>query len=213
MKILSINNAFEPSTAVFAEDKKIIFSIMRLPAPDRTNDLLFLINEFLKETSTSIKDIDIFSVVYGPGSFTGTRIGVVDLKIIAHILKKPIVPINSLELIAFDALNIINVVIPAGRKEYFIGKFKNGFRTEKDRIISENYLKKLKDTVVSPFVVIASIVGNENFRLTEIIPENLLRITLKKISANEILNEPLKLNPVYLRAVDVIFKKYDNGKN
>jgi tRNA threonylcarbamoyladenosine biosynthesis protein TsaB len=213
MKILSINNAFEPSTAVFAEDKKIIFSIMRLPAPDRTNDLLFLINEFLKETSTSIKDIDIFSVVYGPGSFTGTRIGVVDLKIIAHILKKPIVPINSLELIAFDALNIINVVIPAGRKEYFIGKFKNGFRTEKDRIISENYLKKLKGTVVSPFVVIASIVGNENFRLTEIIPENLLRITLKKISANEILNEPLKLNPVYLRAVDVIFKKYDNGKN
>lgn len=213
MKILSINNAFEPSIAVFAEDKKIIFSITRLLVPDRTNDLLFLVNEFLKETSASIKDIDIFSVVYGPGSFTGTRIGVVDLKIIAHVLKKSIVPINSLELIAFDTLNIINAVIPAGRKEYFIGKFKNGLRIEKDRIISENYLKKLKDTVVSPFRAIASMVGNENFRLTEITPENLISITLKKTFDNEVLNEPLKLNPIYLRAVDAIFKKYDNGKN
>jgi tRNA threonylcarbamoyladenosine biosynthesis protein TsaB len=48
----------------------------------------------------TIKDIDLFAVVSGPGSFTGLRIGLSTVKAFAAIGKRPVVAITSLEVLA-----------------------------------------------------------------------------------------------------------------
>ena len=45
-------------------------------------------------------DIDAFIVVSGPGSFTGLRVGLAAIKALAEILRKPIVPVSLLEVVA-----------------------------------------------------------------------------------------------------------------
>src|SRR5579864_6726336 len=45
-------------------------------------------------------EIDAFIVVSGPGSFTGLRVGLAAIKALAEVLKKPIVPVSLLEVLA-----------------------------------------------------------------------------------------------------------------
>lgn len=56
--------------------------------------------DLLAEGSISLRDIDVFAVDLGPGTFTGLRIGVMTAKAWAHILRKPLVGVCSLDVLA-----------------------------------------------------------------------------------------------------------------
>lgn len=59
--------------------------------------LLGYIEKLLTENGADIKDIDVFGVVSGPGSFTGIRVGVATVNAFAMANDKKIVEITSLE--------------------------------------------------------------------------------------------------------------------
>src|ERR1700686_659943 len=61
----------------------------------------------LDKHGLSKADIDAFVVVSGPGSFTGLRVGLAAIKALGEILKKPIVAVSRLEVVAL-----------AGKTEY-----------------------------------------------------------------------------------------------
>src|SRR5215472_7803349 len=81
-------------------------------------------------------DIDVFIVVSGPGSFTGLRVGLAAIKALAEILRKPIVPVSLLEVLAPHSQMIAAshdeqdrpttfpyaVALDAGRGEAFVGQ-------------------------------------------------------------------------------------------
>lgn len=52
--------------------------------------------------SSGLKNVDVIGVCVGPGSFTGIRIGVTTAKIFAYTGGIKAVPINSLELLAYN---------------------------------------------------------------------------------------------------------------
>ena len=62
--------------------------------------LMGSIDTILKSTGLEIAQIDAFACGVGPGSFTGTRIGVMTVKMIASLLVKPVVGVGSLEAVA-----------------------------------------------------------------------------------------------------------------
>jgi tRNA threonylcarbamoyladenosine biosynthesis protein TsaB len=81
-------------------------------------------------------DIGAFVVVSGPGSFTGLRVGLAAIKALAEILKKPIVPISLLGVLALFSRSIAAshdapdgatfryaVALDAGRGEAFVGEY------------------------------------------------------------------------------------------
>lgn len=58
------------------------------------------LDNIFKESKMVPKDIDTIFVVNGPGSFTGIRVGLTLAKVYAWTLKKKVIPISSLELLA-----------------------------------------------------------------------------------------------------------------
>lgn len=81
-------------------------------------------------------DIGGFIVVSGPGSFTGLRVGLAAIKALAEILRKPIVAVSLLEVLARyghmiaagdDSIEPVTfryaVALDAGRKEAFVGQY------------------------------------------------------------------------------------------
>ncbi|MBI5273556.1 MAG: tRNA (adenosine(37)-N6)-threonylcarbamoyltransferase complex dimerization subunit type 1 TsaB [Chlamydiales bacterium] len=62
----------------------------------QSNETLPSIVELLKKNNLSIQEIDVIFIGIGPGSFTGTRVGVCIAKTIGYSLHIPMVPFCSL---------------------------------------------------------------------------------------------------------------------
>ena len=88
-----------------------------------------LLDEFLNEHKLSLKDIDCFGVVVGPGSFTGIRIGLSVIKMFSYVEQKPCVAVNSLEVLAYNIfkqknnLKMVCSVINAGANNLYYQLF------------------------------------------------------------------------------------------
>ncbi len=65
--------------------------------------LMPMIDSALNQVELNIADADFVSVVIGPGSFTGIRIGVSAARALAYALNKPVVSVNSCELAAYNS--------------------------------------------------------------------------------------------------------------
>lgn len=75
--------------------------------------LVPMIDKLLKSSRLKLKDIDCFAISIGPGSFTGLRIGVTVVKGLAFALKKPIVAVPTLDVIANNVKDFIGVICTA----------------------------------------------------------------------------------------------------
>ena len=98
--------------------------------------LLKLIDDLMKKSKIRIKDIDCFSISKGPGSYTGLRIGVSTFKGLSFSLKKPLIGINTLDLMTESALDLIDEskfylcpMVDARRMEVFTKMFDQDLKT------------------------------------------------------------------------------------
>lgn len=71
-----------------------------------------MVESLLSCSHMSAKDIDLFAVSVGPGSFTGLRIGVAAVKGMAQVLKKPCVPVSALEGLAYNLYDRSGTICP-----------------------------------------------------------------------------------------------------
>jgi tRNA threonylcarbamoyladenosine biosynthesis protein TsaB len=90
------------------------------------------------------KDIAAFAVATGPGSFTGLRVGLAAIKALAETLKKPIVAISILEVIARQSASRGRIVslLDAGRNELYVGDYEIGITAADVRLHGEFLLSR-----------------------------------------------------------------------
>lgn len=69
------------------------------------------IGEMLKKTGLILKDVDAFAVTSGPGSYTGLRVGMASAKGFCYALSKPLITINTLEVMTKAALDLNEIAI------------------------------------------------------------------------------------------------------
>ena len=101
---LSVDCCSAWTTLGLAEDEKIRGEINVDAGKNQSALLPGLLQHFLKAFSLKPEDISLFSVVTGPGSFTGIKVGISFVTFLAWAAGKSIVPLSSLECMAFEKI-------------------------------------------------------------------------------------------------------------
>jgi tRNA threonylcarbamoyladenosine biosynthesis protein TsaB len=91
--------------SVAITENRVVLREVILP-PDRKHleNLAPLIRDLTAELHVSVLGIDGFGVALGPGSFSGTRVGLATIKGMALALAKPVAGVSSLDILAWQAL-------------------------------------------------------------------------------------------------------------
>lgn len=102
MKILAVDTSAVSASAAVMNDGKILSSSFTNTGLTHSQTLMPMIERTLSGAGVDVKDIDLFAVDNGPGSFTGVRIGVAAIKGMAHMLGKKCIGISTLEALAYN---------------------------------------------------------------------------------------------------------------
>lgn len=139
----------------------------------------------LKETGYSLSDIDAFAVTSGPGSYTGLRVGMAAAKGFCYALSKPLITINTLEVLTRAAIDangqspkdlLFCPMIDARRMEVFTAVYTadmNCIFSPRpiilDKNIFEDYLKNYKMLFFgSGSVKLTQVLLNANGRFSDV---------------------------------------------
>jgi len=123
--LLSIETASRAGSIAIVKGNEVLASSSGNAEISHSNTLLADIDALLSDAALTIRDVEIFGVASGPGSFTGLRIGVATVKAFAETLNRPCVGVPTLEAIAHSAGGSAGTValLPAGRGELFVQRF------------------------------------------------------------------------------------------
>ncbi len=100
MKILSLDSSSVTASVAVTENGRILSESFVNNGLTHSQTLMPMVENTLKDSNVSIKDIDLFAITNGPGSFTGVRIGIASVKGMADALNKKCFAVSTLEAIA-----------------------------------------------------------------------------------------------------------------
>ncbi len=156
-------------------------------------------------------DIDAFIVVSGPGSFTGLRVGLAAIKALGEILKKPIVPVSLLEVVALagETQGRVAAVLDAGRGDIYFGAYE--IAGDSVQVLQEQLLSRAEflsvsreSTVVTPDTTWAAAAREAGLPVVVVEPasaEMITRFGLRKLQAGKTV-APAHLEANYMRRSD-----------
>lgn len=130
MKILGIDTSTNFLSLALSDEKKTYE--YRLEVGRKMSlKLSQTIKRVMDELAWGIAQIDYFACGIGPGSFTGVRIGLATIKGLAWSMRKPVIGISTLDIIACNAKaqgETVSPVIDAKRNLIYCSayKIKNG---------------------------------------------------------------------------------------
>ncbi|HUS01972.1 MAG TPA: tRNA (adenosine(37)-N6)-threonylcarbamoyltransferase complex dimerization subunit type 1 TsaB [Chitinophagaceae bacterium] len=143
--LLHIDSAVQTASVCLSKDGKTLALKINPLQTDHASWLQPAIQALLEENNVSINNIDALSVSSGPGSYTGLRVGMATAKGLCYTLNKPLILINTLQMMAVSALNesctLICPMIDARRMEVFTAIFNHSLHAvvpSHNFILSEN---------------------------------------------------------------------------
>ena len=138
MRSLFINTSSFFMSIAILENGSVIYKKEEEMLTDMASRIVPEIELAFDNVTFEISDIDNIFVVNGPGSFTGVRVGVTVAKMIGWALKKDIIPLSSLELLATTEIDTTNHigVIDARRGYVFAGIYDSSL----NKIMEDKYM-------------------------------------------------------------------------
>lgn len=103
--ILQIDTATEHASICLSNQGIPIHSMTSANQKNHGSFLQPAIQSIMKTAGLSLSNIDAIAVTEGPGSYTGLRVGLASAKGLCYALEKPLIKINTLQLIALSAIN------------------------------------------------------------------------------------------------------------
>ena len=111
MLILGVDCSSKQGSVAVVRDGKPLYQCVYDSNMTHSQNLLSLIENAVTICGVNKKDIDLFAVTLGPGSFTGLRIGLALVKGMAMALNKPCIGVSSLKAMS-ECVDLDGVVIP-----------------------------------------------------------------------------------------------------
>lgn len=124
MKILGIDSSGMVASAAVAADNTLVAEFTVNNKQTHSQTLLPMIDQVIQMSGIALQEIDAIAIAAGPGSFTGLRIGASTAKGLGLALDKPIVPVPTLEGMAYRLAGSNGLVCPmmdARRNQVYTG--------------------------------------------------------------------------------------------
>lgn len=170
----------------------------------------------LTKYGCSKSDLSYFAVAWGPGSFTGLRVGLAAIKAMGEILCKPIAAVSLLEVVARSgaAEGRVLAVLDAGRSELYVGDYDLGppVRMHSERLLSRDELfsESAGQLVVTPDPNFAEVARGAGLRVEQVgypSAAAIARLGWERIQRGQTVR-PENLDANYIRRTDAeIFSK------
>ncbi len=102
--ILQIDTTLEVAIISLAKDGRLVGEKINHSQKDHASFLHPAVADLMKEAGVKLNELDAIAVVNGPGSYTGLRVGLAAAKGFCFALKIPLITIDTLQLLAANAL-------------------------------------------------------------------------------------------------------------
>lgn len=124
--ILSVDTSLPLLSAALLRDGAHVASLALEGRESRNEKLLPAIDWLLSEAGATIRDVTLFAVTRGPGSFTGVRIGLATVQGLAAAVGQAVCAMSTYEAIGSSFSGRVLVYGDAGRAEFFAAGFDSG---------------------------------------------------------------------------------------
>jgi tRNA threonylcarbamoyladenosine biosynthesis protein TsaB len=189
--ILAADTSLPILSVALVKDAQLLGATALEGRSSRNEKLLPAIDWLLSETGSDRKDIDLFAVTRGPGSFTGVRIGLATMQGMALALGKPVCAISTHEAIAPDRGRWV-IVDDAGRGEFYISMFDEG------------------EEVIPPRLARADEIEGERLVVAEVLQQRNVALSCarraERIIAAGRLDAYTDITPIYVRLAEAEVK-------
>lgn len=191
MLILAADTSLPILSVALVKDAQLLGASALEGRSSRNEKLLPAIDWLLSETGSDRKDIDLFAVTRGPGSFTGVRIGLATMQGMALALGKPVCAMSTHEAIAPHRGRWV-IVDDAGRGEFYISMFEEGEEVTPPRLARG-------DEIEGERLVVADVLQKRNVALS-------CAMRAERIIAAGRLDAYTDITPIYVRLAEAEVK-------
>ena len=217
MIILGVDTSCEQASCAIYSDNGIQERRSVVDKRKHSETLMPMIDAFLKELGINVRDIDLFAVSGGPGSFTGLRIGMAAIKGMAFSTNKQVAVIKTPDVLAnyySTEGNTVCPVIDARNNQVYTAVYKwkdnfyrpvtdyMGVKIEKLAGILKNYekIKFCGDAAIKHYEFFkANKINSQEPNPDELYPSAGVLVRLAAAGFGEIVS-PSEAVPFYLRA-------------
>ena len=196
--MIALSTAYKQALIAVKIDGKSAFKSLDANCKHSEN-VLYSIDELLDSLNVSIQDNDALSVVIGPGSFTGIRIGVALVKGLSKGNPCKLIKLTTFDLLAYSYIKRYHpkddfyCVIDALSGYYYICKFaKDGALLSGAQVVDSESYQAIRETKVG---LKEENLGDIQFEPS---PEELLELSEKYYSEGKFVSDS-ELIPLYLR--------------
>lgn len=214
-----IHTVLERAFVAIAGSGNVLDSIS---SQDQKNHGMFLhsaTENLLSRNNIKPEELDAIAVTIGPGSYTGIRVGLSAAKGLAFAIRKPVIPVSTLELLAATAIDKHKSegnylpLIHARQAEYFAGWYDETLMMlHKDAVAELQELTAINLEKTSYFYfgpnITPALIRKEQFQYLEIedVDENSFSKLAHKKMVEGVMETAAQLNPSYLKAAYTTIK-------
>jgi tRNA threonylcarbamoyladenosine biosynthesis protein TsaB len=144
LNILSLNTSTKQYSLALLENETVLGEYLLLSGPSHFRDLMPCLDDLLKKTTIKPGQLDGVAVAVGPGSFTGTRVGLAVAKGLSQGLGIPIAGVSTLWALASQipyAREDICPLVSSRKGEIFAALFRRDRDNHLMRITEDEGLK------------------------------------------------------------------------
>lgn len=112
MKILAIDTTGQTASAAIADGDTLIAEFTLNYKLTHSQTIMPMVAEICEKSETKPEEVDYIACASGPGSFTGLRIGAATAKGLALAMEKEIVPVPTLDALAYNVFETDKIICP-----------------------------------------------------------------------------------------------------
>ena len=124
MKLLALDSSGLVASVAVMEDDTMVAEYTMNYKKTHSQTLVPMLDQMSKMIELDLNTIDAIAIASGPGSFTGLRIGSATAKGLGLALNKPIIPVPTVDALAYNLYGNTGVICPimdARRNQVYTG--------------------------------------------------------------------------------------------